>query len=153
MRFALPPWEPSDPNCDHPFFGPVDSKRPEPAITDLDHAYMAPGVRSDRDGGLRKLNKRDEQIICRLIKRELLNRKQCAQLFEVSEKTIAMIVYGAGLRFARKKSFTAANARVDSLKIKRIQKLLGEGKSTQEISSLAQCSQTLVCQVRAGRAA
>ena len=62
MRFALPPWEPSDPNCDHPFFGPVGSQKPEPAITDLEHAYMAPGIRSDRDGGLRKLGKRD---ICR----------------------------------------------------------------------------------------
>lgn len=152
MRFALPPWEPSDPNCDHPFFGPV-GRSPQPAITDLDNAYMAPRERGDRDGGLRKLSKRDEQIICRLIERELLNRKQCAQLFDVSEKTIAMIVYAAGLRFARKKSFTAANARVDSLKIKRIQKLLSEGKTTQEIASLARCSQTLVCQVRAGRAA
>ena len=152
MRFALPPWEPSNPNCDHPFFGPVVHK-PEPFITDLDHAYMAPRGRRDRDGGLRKLEKHDEQIICRLIERQLLNRKQCAELFGVSEKTIAMIVYAAGLRFARKKSFTAANARVDSLKIKRIQKLLSEGKTTQEIASLARCSQTLVCQVRAGRAA
>ena len=101
MRFALPAWEPSDPNCDHPFFGPV-GRSPEPAITDLDNAYMAPRERGDRDGGLRKLSKRDEQIICRLIERELLNRKQCAQLFDVSEKTIAMIVYAAGLRFSRK---------------------------------------------------
>ena len=153
MRFVLPSWEPSDPNCDHPFFGAANRPKLEPQITDLEHAYLAPGVRSDRDGGLRKLSKRDEQIICRLIERELLNRKQCAQLFDVSEKTIAMIVYGAGLRFARKKSFTAAGARVDSLKIKRIQKLLSEGKTTQQIASLASCSQTLVCQVRAGRAA
>lgn len=152
MKTSLPGWEPIDPNCDHPFFGPVDSQKPEPAITDLDRVYMT-SDRSDRDGGLRKLGKRDEQIICRLIERQLLNRKQCAQLFEVSEKTIAMIVYAAGLRFARKKSFTAANARVDSLKIKRIQKLLGEGKTTQEIASLAKASQTLVCEIRAGRVA
>ena len=90
MRFALPPWNPSDPNCDHPFFGPV-GRTPEPVITDLDHAYMAPRGRADRDGGLRKLSKHDEQIICRLVERELLNRQQCADLFGVSEKGIFQI--------------------------------------------------------------
>ena len=104
MKFALPPWNPSDPNCDHPFFGPV-GRTPEPVITDLDHAYMAPNARADRDGGRRKLSFRDEAIICHLIKNSLINRKEAAELFEVSEKTIGMIIYGAGLHFPRRKAY------------------------------------------------
>jgi hypothetical protein len=101
MRFAVPPWPAPKDVSDHPFFGKVINSQPN-LETDLDRAYMAPDARADRDGGRRKLSKRDEKAICLLIQSEALNRKQCADLYEVSEKTIQLIVYGAGLRFPRR---------------------------------------------------
>ena len=104
MSFAMPPWPaPKDVN-DHPFFGKVITTEPK-AVTDLDQAYIAPETRADRDGGRRKLSKRDEKAICLLIQSEALNRKQCADLYEVSEKTIQLIIYGAGLRFPKRKVY------------------------------------------------
>ena len=101
MRFALPPWEPSDPNCDHPFFGPVGIPPSEPFETPLDQAYN-----NDPLNCRRRLSHRDEQVICLLIKAGSVNRRQCAQLFDVSEKTISIIIYSAGLHFPRRKQLT-----------------------------------------------
>ena len=104
MSFAMPPWPAPKNVSDHPFFGKVITTEPK-AVTDLDQAYIAPETRADRDGGRRKLSKRDEKAICLLIQSEALNRKQCADLYEVSEKTIQLIIYGAGLRFPRRKAY------------------------------------------------
>ena len=105
MKFAVPPWPAPKDVSDHPFFGKVINSQPNPE-TDLDRAYMAPKTRADRDGGRRKLSQRDEKAICLLIQSEALNRKQCADLYEVSEKTIQLIIYGAGLRFPRRKVYS-----------------------------------------------
>ena len=105
MKFAVPPWPAPKDVSDHPFFGKVITTQPD-SITDLDRAYMAPKARADRDGGRRKLCQRDEKAICLLIQSEALNRKQCAELYEVSEKTIQLIIYGAGLRFPRRKVYS-----------------------------------------------
>ena len=105
MKFTAPRWPAPKDVSDHPFFGKDLTTQPDP-ITDLDRAYMAPRARADRDGGRRKLCKRDEKAICLLIQSEALSRKQCADLYEVSEKTIQMIVYGAGLRFPRRKVYS-----------------------------------------------
>ena len=105
MSFAMPPWPAPKDVSDHPFFGKDLTTQPDP-ITDLDRAYMAPKTRADRDGGRRKLSRRDEKAICLLIQSEALNRKQCADLYEVSEKTIQIIIYGAGLRFPRRKVYS-----------------------------------------------
>ena len=105
MKFTAPRWPAPKDVSDHPFFGKVINSQPNPE-TDLDRAYMAPRARADRDGGRRKLCKRDEKAICLLIQSEALNRKQCAELYEVSEKTIQLIIYGAGLRFPRRKVYS-----------------------------------------------
>ena len=105
MKLDLPPWPAPKNVSDHPFFGKDLTTQPDP-ITDLDRAYMAPKKRADRDGGRRKLSQRDEKAIILLIQSEALNRKQCAELYEVSEKTIQIIVYGAGLRFPRRKVYS-----------------------------------------------
>ena len=104
MRFALPPWEPSDPNCEHPLFPEPAIKRSEPSKTALDQAY-------ENCHGLRKICKRDERVICLLIKQNVLNRKEVAELFEVSEKTISIIIYGAGLSFPRRKRYVNERVR------------------------------------------
>ena len=102
MSFAVPPWPAPKDVSDHPFFGKVVTTQPK-AVTDLDRAYLT--LRADRDGGRRKLSKRDEKAICLLIQSKALNRKQCADLYEVSEKTIQLIIYGAGLRFPKRKVY------------------------------------------------
>ena len=104
MKLDLPSWPAPKDVSDHPFFGKDITTQTNPE-TDLDRAYMAPKARADRDGGRRKLSQRDEKAICLLIQSEALNRKQCADLYEVSEKTISLIIYGAGLRFPRRKVY------------------------------------------------
>ena len=112
MRFALPPWEPSDPNCEHPFFPNPIKENPEGEKTALDQAY-------ENCHGLRKICKRDEKIICLLVKQNVLNRKEIAELFEVSEKTISIIVYSAGLCFPRRKRYVNERVRPEPpLKLK-----------------------------------
>ena len=101
MKTSLPSWDPIGPNCDHPFVGPVGNPPNEPLETPLDQAYA-----NDPLNCRRKLSFRDEAIICYLIKNSLVNRREAASLFEVSEKTISIIIYSAGLHFPRRKQLT-----------------------------------------------
>ena len=149
MSFAVPPWPVPRKDVEHPLFGiPLKSKKDCSKETDLDRAYA-----SHRGGARPKLSPRDIELICRIIHLGLLSRNQTATLFKVTDRTISMVVHGAGQRFKHVVNVRPAMSQVSSLKIKKVQRLLKEGKTTEEIAAATRCSNSLVCQVRAGRTA
>lgn len=149
MSFAVPPWPVPKDDVEHPFFGKViKPKENRFAGTDLSRAYVRHG-----GGAPRKLSPRDEELICRVIHLGLLSRSQTAALFKVSDRTISMVVHGAGQRFKHLVNVRPAMSQVSSLKIKKVKRLLKQGHTTEQIALATRCSNALVCEVRAGRTA